>query len=84
MKSKIPSQLIFEFGYRISVGGYGISRPIWLVARNQKDSLKGHFWESRFGSELLLNYASILARMIYVDLNRVEFNWPRVPVWWFR
>jgi len=46
---------------------------------NKEDSLKGHFWESRFGSELLLNNASILACMIYVDLNPVRAQMAATP-----
>ena len=46
---------------------------------NQEDQLKGHFWESRFGSELLLNNASVLACMVYVDLNPVRAQMAATP-----
>jgi len=46
---------------------------------NHEDSLRGHFWESRFGSELLLNNASILACMVYVDLNPVRAQMAATP-----
>ena len=42
------------------------------VRANKEDSVVGHFWESRFGSDLLLSDASILTCMIYVDLNPVR------------
>ena len=52
----------------------------YLACRaNREDSLKGHFWEARFGSELLLNDASILACMIYVDLNPIRANMAETP-----
>jgi REP element-mobilizing transposase RayT len=46
---------------------------------NREDSLKGHFWESRFGSELLIDNASVLACMIYVDLNPVRAQMAATP-----
>jgi hypothetical protein len=46
---------------------------------NKEDSLKGHFWEARFGSELLVDNASLLACMIYVDLNPVRAKMATTP-----
>jgi hypothetical protein len=46
---------------------------------NKEDSLKGHFWEARFGSELLIDNASLLACMIYVDLNPVRAEMAATP-----
>lgn len=46
---------------------------------NQEDDLKGHFWESRFGSELVQDEASILACMVYVDLNPVRAQLAMTP-----
>ncbi len=46
---------------------------------NKEDELKGHFWEARFGSELLCDDASILACMIYVDLNPVRAQMAASP-----
>lgn len=42
------------------------------VRSNKEDQIRGHFWESRFGSEVLDSDASVLACMIYVDLNPVR------------
>jgi REP element-mobilizing transposase RayT len=39
---------------------------------NREDEVTGHFWESRFGSEVIESEASILSCMIYVDLNPVR------------
>lgn len=39
---------------------------------NREDEVTGHFWESRFGSEVLDSEASTLACMIYVDLNPIR------------
>jgi len=49
------------------------------VRANKEDDVKGHFWESRFGSELLLDNASVLACMIYVDLNPVRAQMAATP-----
>ena len=36
---------------------------------NREDDVTGHFWESRFCHEVITDQASLLACMIYVDLN---------------
>jgi hypothetical protein len=46
---------------------------------NREDELKGHFWESRFGSELIQDEASILACLVYVDLNPVRARSAMTP-----
>ena len=49
------------------------------VRSNQEDEASGHFWESRFGSEVLQSEASVLACMIYVDLNPVRAQLAATP-----
>ena len=49
------------------------------VRSNQEDESSGHFWESRFGSEVLQSESSVLACMIYVDLNPVRAQLAATP-----
>ena len=46
---------------------------------NAEDDVTGHFWEGRFGHELVEHEASILACMIYVDLNPVRAGMAATP-----
>lgn len=46
---------------------------------NKEDSCKGHFWESRFKSQALMDEAALIAAMAYVDLNPVRAGISTIP-----
>ena len=48
-------------------------------AANAEDKVKGRFWEGRFKCQVLLDDASVIAGMVYVDLNLIRAGLADTP-----
>lgn len=55
-----------------------LNEPIARQA-NSEDNVTGHFWQSRFSSQALLDEAAVLTVMAYVDLNPIRATISETP-----
>jgi hypothetical protein len=55
-----------------------LNEPIAREA-NAEDGVTGHFWQSRFSSQALLDEAAVLTAMAYVDLNPIRAGIAATP-----
>jgi REP element-mobilizing transposase RayT len=55
-----------------------LNEPIAREA-NAEDGVTGHFWQSRFSSQALLDEAAVLTAMAYVDLNPIRAGIAETP-----
>ena len=58
---------LYNISWFMKVLNEGIARRA-----NKEDECTGHFWESRFKSQALLDEQAIMSCMVYIDLNPVR------------
>ena len=72
---------IAQLRQRLSSLSWFMAKLNEFIARaaNKEDNVKGRFWESRFKCQALLDFASIAACMVYVDLNPIRAGLANSP-----
>ena len=76
----VPSRLA-QIRRRLSDMSWWMKSLAEPIARrsNKEDGVTGKFWEDRFGADLILDEAGLLACSIYVDLNIVRAAMAETP-----
>ncbi len=74
-------EYVAEYRTRLASVSWYMKSINEYVARmaNEEDKCTGHFWESRFKSQALLDERALLTCMTYVDLNPIRAAMAKTP-----
>lgn len=80
-KLDIINQIVTEWRTRLCDLSWFMKELNEYIAKhaNREDGCTGHFWESRFKSQALLDETALFSCMAYVDLNPIRANMAKTP-----
>jgi len=80
-EQRVVNETIQIWRSRLYAINWFMSEINLFIARksNREDKCTGHFWEGRYGSQMVFDDKGLLASMVYIDLNPIRSKVAETP-----